>query len=166
MSTPEARLDSWKAIAQYLGRDERTVQRWELDRGLPVHRLPGAKRGGIFGYAAELDAWMVRKPEPEASKKTRNPARDDADAAGRLRNKGGNMERRPRLQFAFRRTLRRRSALLFRNGACPMFRGANCGVGGTPGCACPILCSKARKLSAGRCVSGLRERPDTFARFS
>src|ERR1041385_1511743 len=36
---PERRLDSWKAIAAYLGRGVRTVQRWEREEGLPVHRL-------------------------------------------------------------------------------------------------------------------------------
>jgi hypothetical protein len=33
------RLDSWKEIAAYLGRSIRTVQRWEREEGLPVHRL-------------------------------------------------------------------------------------------------------------------------------
>lgn len=32
------RLIGWKAIAAYLGRDIRTVQRWELAEKLPVHR--------------------------------------------------------------------------------------------------------------------------------
>lgn len=36
------RLDSWKEIAAYLCRGERTVKRWERERSLPVHRLPGA----------------------------------------------------------------------------------------------------------------------------
>ena len=36
---PEGRLDSWKEIAAYLGRGIRTVQRWEREEGLPVHRL-------------------------------------------------------------------------------------------------------------------------------
>ena len=35
----EPRLDSWKEIASYLGRGIRTVQRWEREEGLPVHRL-------------------------------------------------------------------------------------------------------------------------------
>jgi hypothetical protein len=35
----EGRLDSWKEIAAYLGRAIRTVQRWEREEGLPVHRL-------------------------------------------------------------------------------------------------------------------------------
>ncbi len=35
---PEDRLDSWKEIAAYLGRDMTTVQRWEKREGMPVHR--------------------------------------------------------------------------------------------------------------------------------
>ena len=36
--TPADRLDSWKQIAAHLGRDIRTVRRWEVTEGLPVHR--------------------------------------------------------------------------------------------------------------------------------
>jgi TolB-like protein len=53
-----SRLDSWKAIAQYLGRDVRSVQRWERERGLPVHRVPGQKSGGVFAYEDELEQWL------------------------------------------------------------------------------------------------------------
>jgi Tol biopolymer transport system component len=60
MPPPRTRLDSWKEIAQYLRRYERTVQRWELKWGLPVHRLPNAKSGGVFAYTDELDAWMTQ----------------------------------------------------------------------------------------------------------
>ncbi len=52
------RLDSWKAIAQYLGRDVRSVQRWEQHRGLPVHRVPGQKGAVVFAYEHELDNWL------------------------------------------------------------------------------------------------------------
>ena len=54
----DGRLDSWKAIADYLGRDVRSVQRWESERGLPVHRIPGARGGGVFAYTAEIEAWL------------------------------------------------------------------------------------------------------------
>ena len=33
---PRHRLESWKEIAAYLGRDVRTAQRWERLGGLPV----------------------------------------------------------------------------------------------------------------------------------
>jgi tetratricopeptide (TPR) repeat protein len=52
------RLDSWKEIAAYLGKVERTVKRWELNRGLPIHRVPGGGRAGVFAYTAELDEWL------------------------------------------------------------------------------------------------------------
>ena len=51
------RLDSWKEIAAYLKRGARTVQRWEREEGLPVHRLPHEKLGSVYAYSAELDAW-------------------------------------------------------------------------------------------------------------
>ncbi len=55
---PKKRLDSWKEIASFFGRDERTVKRWEKERGLPVHRVPGSARGGVFAYAEELTVWL------------------------------------------------------------------------------------------------------------
>ena len=52
------RLDSWKEIADYLARDVRTVIRWEKDKGLPVHRVPGGKRQAVFAYTSEIDKWL------------------------------------------------------------------------------------------------------------
>lgn len=54
----DTRLDSWKAIAAFFGKDERTVKRWEKERGLPVRRLPGV-RGSVFAYAEELERWLA-----------------------------------------------------------------------------------------------------------
>ena len=53
-----ARLDSWKEIAAYLGKAERTVKRWEKGRGLPAHRLPGSGSASVYAYTAELDYWL------------------------------------------------------------------------------------------------------------
>ncbi len=66
-SHPERRLDSWKEIAAFFGRDERTVRRWESDSNLPVRRVPGVARGRVFAYESELQQWL-RKPAaiPEA----------------------------------------------------------------------------------------------------
>lgn len=50
-------LDSWKAIAAYLNREVRTVMRWERGRRLPVHRLPGGGKAGVYALKSELDAW-------------------------------------------------------------------------------------------------------------
>jgi hypothetical protein len=56
--TERRRLDSWKAIASHLGRNVRTVIRWERERALPVHRVPGGRTGSVFAYTDELDAWL------------------------------------------------------------------------------------------------------------
>jgi tetratricopeptide (TPR) repeat protein len=57
LTTRGQRLDSWKEIASFFGRDERTVKRWEKERGLPVHRVPGAK-GRVYAYSDELTSWL------------------------------------------------------------------------------------------------------------
>ncbi len=67
-SAPAERLDSWKEIASFLGRGIRTVQRWEREEGLPVHRLPHAQRGSVFADPKELSAWWDSrqiKPDPK-----------------------------------------------------------------------------------------------------
>lgn len=53
------RLDSWKEIAQYLVRDVRTVIRWEKEKSLPIHRVPGGRRQAVFAYTQEIDEWML-----------------------------------------------------------------------------------------------------------
>lgn len=52
------RLDSWKEIASYLDRSERTVRRWERTEGLPVHRHFHKSKGSVYAAKAELDAWL------------------------------------------------------------------------------------------------------------
>ena len=59
----EDRLDSWKEIAMYLGRDVTTVQRWEKREGMPVHRHLHDRIGSVYAFRAELDAW-VRSRHP------------------------------------------------------------------------------------------------------
>ncbi len=61
-------LDSWKNIALHFGVTVRTVQHWERESGLPVHRQPGP-RGRVFAGAAELEAWRApaRAAAPEAA---------------------------------------------------------------------------------------------------
>jgi tetratricopeptide (TPR) repeat protein len=57
------RLESWKEIAAYLNRSERTVRRWEAAEGLPVHRLQHDKRGSVYAYVPELDAWRRERSQ-------------------------------------------------------------------------------------------------------
>lgn len=52
------RLNSWKEIAAYLNRDPRTVQMWERNEGLPVHRIAHQARSTVYAYPAEIDAWL------------------------------------------------------------------------------------------------------------
>src|SRR5690348_5591856 len=72
---PENRLDSWKEIAAYLGRDVTTVQRWEKREGMPVHRHLHDKRGSVYAVSAELDAWL-------ASRRLQSASDEEADASG------------------------------------------------------------------------------------
>ncbi len=58
---PPARLDSWKEIAGYLNRGVRTVQRWEREEDLPVHRLHHEKLGSVYAFQSELDSWLVSR---------------------------------------------------------------------------------------------------------
>lgn len=51
-------LGSWKEIALYLGREVRTVQRWEKTDGLPVRRLEHARRGLVFANREHFDRWL------------------------------------------------------------------------------------------------------------
>jgi TolB-like protein/Tfp pilus assembly protein PilF len=62
------RLDSWKEIAAYLGREVRTVQGWEKTEGLPVHRHQHARQGSVYAFKSELDAYREsRRGIPEAA---------------------------------------------------------------------------------------------------
>jgi hypothetical protein len=56
-NTPQKSLESWKQIAAYLDRSERTVRRWEASEGLPVHRREHEKQDTVFAYKHEIDAW-------------------------------------------------------------------------------------------------------------
>lgn len=84
------RLDSWKEIAAHLGRDVRTVQRWERAEGLPVHRHQHDKLGSVFAFRDELEAWRtgrsVRHGEPPPGQNldsdTRSEPADPVPAGG------------------------------------------------------------------------------------
>jgi len=72
------KLNSWKEIAAYLDRDPRTVQMWEKNEDLPVHRLAHRARASVYAFTGEIDAWLLARsraaavapeagPEPPAS---------------------------------------------------------------------------------------------------
>jgi|SRR5215469_957170 len=56
-------LESWKDIAAYFKRSVRTVQRWEVFEGMPVHRHQHTNGGSAFAYLHELDAWRARRSQ-------------------------------------------------------------------------------------------------------
>lgn len=65
MPTSE-QLSSWKEIARHLGVTVRTAQKWERERGLPVHRLPG-QRSIVSASVLEVDSWRgTGVPERES----------------------------------------------------------------------------------------------------
>lgn len=83
----DGRLDSWKAIASYLGRDVSTVRRWEKTEGLPVHRHRHAARGSAYAYKSELDRWFQSRratlepaPADHAAPTGGEAGRDDSAA--------------------------------------------------------------------------------------
>ncbi len=77
----ERRLDSWKEIAAFFGRDERTVRRWETERELPVHRVPGGGRSSVFAYSDELAGWLEGRTQ-ELDDPASGEVEDKAKLAG------------------------------------------------------------------------------------
>jgi TolB-like protein/Tfp pilus assembly protein PilF len=84
---PEIPLDSWKEIATYVKRDVSTVQRWERREGMPVHRHVHDKRGSVYAYSSELEAWLQSRKvgleeeeeEEEKERSTETPGDDQGD---------------------------------------------------------------------------------------
>jgi len=72
-------LEGWKAIADHLNKTERTVQRWEKAKALPVRRLKSGSsedQGRVFAYKTELDAWwqeMLTRPDELTPEPDRPP---------------------------------------------------------------------------------------------
>lgn len=83
------RLDSWKAIAEYLDRDVATVRRWEKSASLPVRRVPGGRGSSVFAYRSEIDEWLRHGGTAESSVAPLPPAlaapEPPVDGGGRRR---------------------------------------------------------------------------------
>lgn len=84
-ASPGDRLDSWKEIAAYFNRDKRTVQRWERQEGMPVHRHLHDKQGTVYAIRSELDEWwkgrrarIEREEQAEKTKVLNWPISPDA----------------------------------------------------------------------------------------
>ena len=85
VTTPPAndgrRLNSWKQVAAYFGRTDRTVMRWEVERGMPIHRVPGMPKSRIYAEVGELEAW--RRGAQELLAEEENPEPNRAEVAPR-----------------------------------------------------------------------------------
>ena len=68
-TTAPARLDSWKEIAAYLKRGVRSVQRWEKEEALPVHRHLHKKLDSVYAFESEIDAWLATRRSLQAGVK-------------------------------------------------------------------------------------------------
>jgi TolB-like protein/Tfp pilus assembly protein PilF/predicted DNA-binding transcriptional regulator AlpA len=91
------RLDSWKEIAAYLGRSVSTVQRWEHEEGLPVHRHVHGKLGSVYASKAEIDAWWETRRvtlDPNAGAAPAGSVHDGPPTASRGQ-RGPPARRRP-----------------------------------------------------------------------
>jgi hypothetical protein len=92
MPEPEAQretLESWKQIAAYLKRSERTVRRWELREGLPVHRHGHQSQDTVFAHVDEIDRWMKRRTQPARSSPSSTTSASQDTAAEALPNRPG-----------------------------------------------------------------------------
>jgi TolB-like protein/Flp pilus assembly protein TadD len=91
----EKRLNSWKEIASFLQKDVRTVQRWEKNERLPVHRKPHDKLSSVYAYESELEAWWNQGSHPAAvavSQTVKSASNRIALAVLPLRNLSGDPE--------------------------------------------------------------------------
>lgn len=62
---PAGELSSWKQVAAFLHVSVRTAQKWELEKGLPVRRMPGSS-GRVSADTAELTHWkeQIEQAQP------------------------------------------------------------------------------------------------------
>ena len=67
-------LTSWKEIARYMGKGVRTVQRWEMDFGLPVRRPHGSNKKAILARPSDLDAWVAMRCTMSERSREKAPA--------------------------------------------------------------------------------------------
>jgi tetratricopeptide (TPR) repeat protein len=63
-------LDSWKEIASYLRREIRTVQLWEKNEGLPIHRHFHKRLGSVYALRSELERWKCQVSRKRVSQES------------------------------------------------------------------------------------------------
>jgi len=56
------RLNSWKEVANYIGRDIGTCRRWTKKLGFPVYRIDkDSPRSRVFAFKSDIDEWFIKK---------------------------------------------------------------------------------------------------------
>jgi hypothetical protein len=78
-------LNSWKEIASFLDRGVRTVQRWEHELQLPVHRIGKGKRSPVYALVPELKFWVATSgidslPQRHTEEKTLTLVKKNSDS--------------------------------------------------------------------------------------
>jgi len=71
-------LDSWKAIASYLGRTARTAQRWHRHEGMPVHHHLHRTATTVYALRDELDQWRVNRSQTKLAPSAADGAREES----------------------------------------------------------------------------------------
>lgn len=51
-------LYGWKEIAEFVGCDMKTVQKYVIETKFPIHRFPGKNK--IFAIPSEIDRWGLK----------------------------------------------------------------------------------------------------------
>jgi len=72
------RLESWKEIAAFVGRTERTAMRW-ANEGMPVQK----RRGRVHASREAINQWLRSHPEEESESEIASPP----TSKGQVRNK-------------------------------------------------------------------------------
>ena len=78
------RLETWGEIANHLGVEVRTSQRWEVRLQLPVRRLEGSL--AVFAFADELDDWRTNREVRRTESENTQTSEDMPDLAGEAPN--------------------------------------------------------------------------------
>ena len=94
-------LQSWKEISKFVGRTERTIQRWEQEFGFPVHRPSGKSRSAVMALTQEIQEWTRGKPSLVLIRRTPRLERARFTAASDERNSRND----PRSAFSLDRDM-------------------------------------------------------------
>lgn len=119
-------LHGWKLIANYLGKSTRTVQRWEREMDLPIHRLPAAKADTVFAFPDELDAWLQKfTADPDQKEEVEQFNSDSPE----IEMPGPSGVTRPEAKIKKAATVSWKSASAIAVGLCIMFAATTALIG-------------------------------------